>query len=223
MDSHLFGWRFHCANNVPSLIEASAQTVIGHSGQSRRVHASHALTLVFYISVVALVSALLRRSGPLAVVWIVAFFIIHTLYRMNVRRAWPHIVVEVRKVIPSLAHGNATSAVSWIAGCFRVATSLMHVRPCHVFWRASQSVACDPFNKLLRREAAAGLCGAVSQVETVRLENSAAIAFAIPAGVPVSVAWSAAKNDHACKPKSSHVLDELRGHLFVPHIPVFAG
>jgi hypothetical protein len=127
---------------------------------------------------------LLVARGPSAILWAVVAVVVVTL--QCVKRGWTrtHILDEIRVVIPSLTHANATTAIAVVMRLLRVVAAVPHLHPNTVFRRVLNAVMRRPmFSYALLLQTAATLMLTACQIVRVRDRQSSAIAHARPATV----------------------------------------
>lgn len=206
----LKGFRYVPSTIYSPFYAAPRHRVVGH------VHGlleGHSPPTVCNVMVVALVVVLLCLSGPSAVFGLIIFVVINAL--KCVLRAWAPSYVgdEVLKVVPALAHGYAATTVSFVSSHGRVITSLQHPSPTSVFRVTVAAMPEVPLGRLLPSEASARLCCAVPKREPVGQRRAPAIAHAVPASVPIAIAWSLRDDDKPTEPHAGHVFEAFwRSH-----------
>lgn len=109
-------------------------------------------------SAIALIVALLLKSGPSAVFFAVMTVWIYAIHAHSFR-AGPHVSQEVFEIQPAVTNGNSSAAVIGIRGRVRVVTSLQNPSPDHVSARPSHAMFCSG-NRL---DASTGFAIAVSK------------------------------------------------------------
>jgi hypothetical protein len=91
-------------------------------------------------AILAGVVQLFGVGGPFAVVGRIAFIVVDSLKGVFRRGRLAHIREKVAKVLPSLAHGNASLSVVLIASAIRIAAPLKHRQPSSVNLRSRITV-----------------------------------------------------------------------------------
>lgn len=194
---------------VPSTIYAPFYAAPRHRvvGRVHGLLEGHSPPTVCNVVIVALVVVLLCLSGPSAVFWLIIFVVINAL--KCVLRAWAPSYVgdEVLKVVPALTHGYAATTVSFVSSHGRVIASLQHTSPTDVFRVTVAAMLEVPFGRLFPSEASARLCGPVPKREPVGQRRAPAIAHAVPASVPVAIAWSLRDDDKPTEPHAGHIFE----------------
>jgi hypothetical protein len=176
----------------------------GHGARQR-----HDFSAIGDVVVVALVMVLLALGGPIAVTGLIVAVVFSSLDGVGGGWLPPHVFQERREVAPSLANGDASTAVSCVALDLRIGTPLVHVRPSSVFWGRMLSVPVVALSRLLSSKAAAGLASTIAQTESVRNGRAPAVALAVPAGVSVLVALGLRHNQEARESLTRKVFERL--------------
>ena len=89
---------------------------------------------------VSSIKYLLLHRGPRAIGWAVFLAVIFAFYCVLRGGAWPHVFIEVGKVIPPLANPDASLAVILIAFTIGVIASCSYVFPHAILWRFREAV-----------------------------------------------------------------------------------
>lgn len=82
------------------------------------------------------VICLFEWGSPFAILWCVIAVIVYTFDRVFAWWFWPHIFIELSKVVnPLRAYLNTPTSPPYISGTIWVQTSLSHLAPATIFWR----------------------------------------------------------------------------------------
>ncbi len=198
-------WIWWCFNGLcqwPATLQSASDRSKRYTYVSRfdGVGKRHGLSVVIDKSVIALVAVLNFRCRPFAVP---RFVVAVPVFSFNaVIRGWPlsHVFKKVHERFkPSVADLDAASTVSVPSSTSRTFTGATHphVNPNAPFRTAAQIVCGGPFGDLFGSQATARLGGTVSKRKAVRECMIAAIAKAIPSGVPVAIVCPARLYDKA--------------------------
>jgi hypothetical protein len=88
----------------------------------------------------SLVGSLFLPSGPLAIVWLIAFVVVDPLYRHLWMWTATHVCNKIRETrTPLRAHLYSASTVVTILGVVFVVTSLLHAMPDPILWPLVQA------------------------------------------------------------------------------------
>lgn len=116
--------------NGPSIaINARKNQVGSHPSDFCPLRCRLGLPIPSKVATCRSVSCLSRASGPLAVLWRVRSIVVNAINLMLTAWSWPHVCDEVRKLAPSLANDNATSAPLGVSVVVWIFASCFHVQP----------------------------------------------------------------------------------------------
>lgn len=183
------------------------------------------LAIVGQMDVLTHVPHLFGWSRPTTVLGAVRPVIVDSVNAVALRRARPHVGVEVIEGLPALADGDPTSTITWKVSHLRVLAPSLHVDPDSVFRTAGQSV--------LRGYAATSLCHQLKAQASTRCSmprgelashhdrRPTTVALANPlrllSGSPFG---TLGHDDQAAKPLVRQKSDTLRGHRASPVLGV---
>lgn len=112
---------------------------VGDRQDSARLLQGHGVVIEEHDSCTPSIEGLFKIVAPGAIVRRISLAIIRAIN--GVFRRWfaAHVSKEVRKVVPSLANGNAASSVAREVFASRIQTAIAHSMPCPIFWRCATS------------------------------------------------------------------------------------
>jgi hypothetical protein len=154
---------------------------------------------------VALVSGLSFLCGPPAVARFVVRIVVDTVDR-GANRSSAHVMQERGEVIhPSFAHLDAATSVIGPQWVRRDSASPSHADPSCPRWGLRPPVARDRSGNVSSFGTATTTHFSASQLRCRRLVTCAAVACALPAGVPRNARRNLMLNDKKTKPLSSQI------------------
>lgn len=175
---------------IPPLVEPCSQVIWINAMFSSQHGQRQASTSVCYVPCFPLVIHLLKRRCPTAILWAVVAVIVDAVQRVRRAGSLPHVVQEcVKRLLPSLADGNAAATVPKVHRSVFVIAPLHHSVVSAVLWRVSavlrmavRSIRCAQ----KRLHASAAFCQPATQL--YRLYE-----FLLPAHAPARPAVVASK------------------------------
>jgi len=100
---------------------------------------------MFKNDISTVVSGLLFRSGPAAVIWFVVAIVIAAVNGEAFFVTLAHIGDEVANIVPTVADGNTTTAVAWIFLVGWICASINHALPNRIERITPSAMFCYPF------------------------------------------------------------------------------
>lgn len=176
-------------------------------------HNKHRLPVYRNTSVVASIACLLAFGGPYAIFWRVVAVIVFPLNGVGRGRLGPHVCQKsLKRDQPLLADFDPALAVSLVFFVIGVVASILHRRPCGIFWRVASvvgsliGVAAQRCGALFFSEAATTKFGA-AKIGCGSNSDVTAVALALPHYV--ARGWdNRSFNYH--KPPKSHSCDNIQ-------------
>lgn len=175
---------------------------------------SHCLRFaaVGYLDVISGITGLLSACGPAAVSRRIVTCIINAVNGVAKGWAWPHILVEVAKVLsPSIAYMNATTAISGIIRVLRISATVNQTRPNLIFRTIPHPVNELLFSGILLLPATTTPTGAIEKAGAGDGANRATRAAAYPFTMPLP---------HSIKSYNRPSTESLTDQVLCFHSPI---
>lgn len=163
----------------------------------------HGAAIVFMVKVAATICALVLGHAPNAVFWTVRAIVVNALNRVPGRWTLAHVIDEVFKGQPTLAHGNASRAVVLEVLGSRICAAVDHAGPNLMFARARRAMCAQSLRiapaQLLPTDAAAGQATTVQKVCSSNLLGLSAVTHADPSRATARCVLASMQNGESAK------------------------
>lgn len=103
------------------------------------------------------IPSLLLLGRPSAITWFVVSIFVWKSIKACIWRPLAHVFKKVFKLLPSLTHLDATTAVPAVSGCFAVRAPGIHRGPTSISWRRSPGSCLTVCNLWLKTATAFGM------------------------------------------------------------------
>lgn len=187
--------RHDCTRSIPSATDAVADGSERYSGSIAPLRNRQRLACVRQAPVAARVVLLLLGGRPSDVAWFVIAVVVTAINGVDRRRTRPYVLSEqIKRVAPTRADGDSSSAVFGITRVVGVEATLLHARPRLVEVGASDA-RCALFNGGVHASASTGL-DSRPQATLPERDYRAAVALALKDAASVAGALCSLAKHH---------------------------